>query len=330
MFRRGSVWWVSFRVNDKQVRLSTGTENKALAKKIEAKIRTEIAEGRYFEKIPDRTFKELMEKVLNDPVANLKSKYSYENRVNQIISHFGEMNLSEITPSVIQEYKAKRKAEGLKPATLNREIATMKKAFSLAVEWEWLKHNPIAKVSLEKENNARTRWLTYGEESELLPVCPEWLKEIVVFALNTGMRSGEILSLEWRGVDFNRKTITIFQSKNNEPRTIPMTEIVFEMLQGKSKVKSIRTNLVFYNTRTHEGFSTPSVGHAFQKAVKKSGIEDIRFHDLRHTVGSRLVQAGVNLYSVKLLFGHKDWKMTERYSHHSIESLKKALLFEHN
>ena len=177
---------------------------------------------------------------------------------------------------------------------------------------------------MEKEDNRRDRWLTYEEEEELLRVCPPWLKELIIFSLNTGFRLSETLNLTWEGVDLFRRTITVFKTKNTENKTIPMNGTVFEMLKEKAKVRSVRTTLVFYN-ELHKPHLKTSVDHAFQKALKKAGIKDFRFHDLRHTFATRLIQAGVDFYKVQKLLGHKTSQMTMRYAHHYPESLRDAM-----
>jgi integrase len=200
----------------------------------------------------------------------------------------------------------------------------MKKAFNLAIkEWEWIEKNPVARVSMEVENNKRDRWLTDEEEERLLKVCPSWLRELVAFALNTGMRLGEIISLEWKGVDLFRKTVTVFKSKNKEPRTIPINKIVFEMLKDRARVMSI-SGLVFPSP-IHIKLHVTSVDHAFRKAVEKAKIKDLHFHDLRHTFATRVAQSGKDLYQVQRLLGHKSPSMTQRYAHHSPESLRDAV-----
>lgn len=132
---------------------------------------------------------------------------------------------------MISQYKILRKNEEAKPATFNKELAMLSKAFSLAVkEWEWIKENPVSKVKMEKENNERDRWSTKDEEKRLLESSPEWLREIMVFALNTGLRKDEILSLEWSRVDLERKTILIQKTKNGKPRTIPLNQSALNVL----------------------------------------------------------------------------------------------------
>ena len=124
---------------------------------------------------------------------------------------------------MIVDYKSTRYAVGVKAASINREITCLRKTFSLAKrEWEWCRENPVSRVSLEKGANKRDRWLTEDEEARLLTVCPLWLRELVVFALHSGMRLGEILSLTWSAVDLFRRTVTVFRSKNGERRTVPL------------------------------------------------------------------------------------------------------------
>ena len=318
---------MDFIYKGRRYRKSTETEDRRLAKRIYDKVKGEIAEGRWFERLPgeEKTFGEMMEKYLNEYASKKLSAKSFQGYAKKPILYLGDYLLCEISPKVINEFKIRRLSEGIKPATVNRELATMKKAFNLAVkEWEWVRDNPVLRVSMEKEENQRDRWLTFEEEEKLLNVCPDWLRELVIFALNTGMRLGEIISLEWKGVDLFRKTITIFKSKNKELRTIPINGVVFEMLKNKSRVKSIKTNFVFY-TQVHKMYLKTSIDHAFKKVLKKAGIEDFRWHDLRHTFATRLIQAGVDFYKVQKLLGHKTPLMTQRYAHHYPESLRDAV-----
>ncbi len=201
----------------------------------------------------------------------------------------------------------------------------MKHAFSLAVrEWEWTRDNPVKKISMEKENNGRDRWLTEDEEKRLLEEASEWLREIIAFALNTGMRLGEILSLTWKAVDLNRRTATIFKSKNGERRTIPLNEMASEVLKGRAKVRSRKTDLVFFN-ENHAVYDYSNPEKAFRSALDKAKIQDFRFHDLRHCFATKLVQRGVDLYKVQLLLGHQTPLMTQRYPHHYPESLREGV-----
>ncbi|HSL03374.1 MAG TPA: tyrosine-type recombinase/integrase [Nitrospiraceae bacterium] len=324
LVKRGKYWCMRFTYQGRQVRRSTGTADRRLAELILGKVRAQIVEGRFFETLEEktRTFDELTERYLVEHAAKKSEPRHYRGYCKNLKAFFGERTLVEITPKLIAEYKARRYAAGLKPASINRELASLKKAFNLAVrEWEWCRENPVSKVSMEQENNKRARWLSVEEEPRLLQGCAPWLHDLVTFALHTGMRMGEILELTWRGVDFNRRTVMVVRSKNGERQTIPINETVLSVLRQKSKVRSLSTELVFCS----RVFTSMEAGHlrrSFRAALRKARIEDFHFHDLRHTFATRLVQAGVDLYKVQRLLGHKSPIMTQRYAHHYPESLR--------
>lgn len=324
LVKRGKIWWMTFTYQGKQVRRSTGTPDKRLADGILSKIKTEIIEGRYFEVLEEhkRTFDELMERFEQEHIPKKASQRAYFGYTKRLRGFFGSLVLAQVTPKVIVQYKNQRYADGVSPATINRELAVMKKAFNLArKEWEWCRDNPVSRVSLEKENNKRDRWLTHEEEARLLAACSPWVKEIVVFALNTGMRMGEILALTWAGVDLFRRTVTVFRSKNGERRTIPVNQTVLEILKEKVRVRSIHQDLVF-SSQAGTMVDHNNLRRGFRAAIKTAKIADLHFHDLRHTFATRLTQGGIDLYKVQRLLGHKSPIMTQRYAHHYPETLR--------
>ena len=323
--RKGSqFYWMSFRVDGRRFFESTGTTNKKLAERIYAKRITEIAEGRWFpNEAKKRTFEELKERYMKEhSIVNKtpKSALRDETSFKHLTGFFDDLKLSEITPSKISEYKSLRRSEGAKTATIARELEVLRHALNLAVrEWEWLERNPFEKVKIERPNNKIERWITKDEEERLLKNSPEWLKEIIIFALNTGMRQSEI----WSEVDIFRRTVTVLESKNKEKRTIPLNQTGFLLLRKKSKVRNI-SGYVFASkagTKIHPR----NLLRAFYTAREKAGLEDVRFHDLRHTFATRLVQNGIDLYVVKELLGHKSITMTMRYVHHYPESLRSGV-----
>ncbi len=122
--------------------------------------------------------------------------------------------------------------------------------FSLSVrEWEWCKENPVARISIGKLNNEVDRWLRYEEEEKLLKHLPEWIKDIILFALNTGMRQNEIFTLKWSEVDLFRKTVSVLQSKNYDERTIPLNETFHNLLSRKAKIR-VMSMLVLPDPKT--------------------------------------------------------------------------------
>jgi len=303
------------------------TEDKKLAKRILDKVKGEIAEGKWFEKLPgeDRTFAEMMDKYMVEYSARNKAPRTHKRGKSlrdHLVKFFDHLTLLEVTPSLIADYKVKRRKEGAAPSTINMEMSLMSHAFNLAIkEWEWVKENPVKMVSREKVNNLIERWLSLEEGKSLLNSSPKWLQEIILFAINTGFRLSEILDLKWPQVDLLKKTITILVQKNKGKDTLPLCEGALEILREKLKDRCDETDYVFH-TRNCTKFSTSNLHQAFYVALKKSGIEKLRFHDLRHTFATRLVQAGIDLYTVQKLGRWKSISMVTRYAHHYPESLR--------
>ena len=327
LVKRSNTWWMSFMYQGQQVRRSTGTADKRLADAILGKVKVQIIEGRFFEKpeMQHRTLKELMDRYASEHAARRANHRRELTSIKNLKTFFGNPTLDRITPKLIVAYKNQRYADGVKPATINRELATLKKAFNLARrEWEWCTDNPVCRVSMEKENNTRVRWLTVEEEQRLLAPAVPWLRELVVFAIYTGMRMGEILALTWAGVDLFRRTVTVFRSKNGERRTIPVNSTVLNLLKGKYAVRPGKIDIVFHS-ESQTPLDGSNIRRALTTALDSAKIQDLHFHDLRHTFATRMVQAGIDLYKVQRLLGHKSPIMTQRYAHHYPESLREGV-----
>ena len=328
LYRRGQVWWMNFSYQGQQVRASTGQIDKRAAELILGDTRRQLRDGAYRITLEERNrrFGELMERFLCEHDIKKASQRSYVGYVKRLRAFFGDGTpLADITPWLIVEFENHLFAEQLAQASVNRHLATLKKAFNLAVrEWEWCQRNPVLSVSMEREHNGRDRWLTVEEEGRVLTACGPWLRDIVQFALGTGMQMGEILSLSWRGVDLIRRTAMVFHSKNGERRTIPLNQTVLSLIKERGTLRSLRTDLV-YPRKTHTLLESGHLRRAFRLALKKARIEDFRFHDLRHTFASRLVQVGVELHKVQRLLGHKSPMMTQRYAHYYPESLREGV-----
>lgn len=329
MYKRDGKWWTCIRYKGKKIQRSLETDNKSLALSIESKLRTELIEGKYFDKYEgeNKTFKELVEKFMKEhsPKVSPKTQRAYERVFKHTGLFFRDMCLSEITPKRIAEYRASRYNEKAMPATVNQELAVLGKAFSLALkEWEWIKENPVNRIKRDRENNQRDKWLSYEDEQRLLENSPGWLREIIVFDLNTGLRQDELLSLPWDKVNLLRKTIIIQKSKNGKPRTVPLTSVAMGILEEKVRIRSLKSNFVFTN-REGKRFDCGWVWKSFSNLAKNVGIEDFHFHDLRHTFATRLAQGGIDLYKISKLLGHINITMTQRYTHHCPESLREGI-----
>lgn len=337
LYKRGMVWWMSFTYQGQYYRKSTETGNRKLAQRIYDKVKGEVVESRWFDRLQgeDKTFKEMMDKYEAEHVSQKRSARQYKGYIKNLRSYFKDATISEITPSLINEYKVMRRKDSVGSATVNRELAVLKNAFNKALrEWEWVKENPVTRIPMEKEPSGRVRFLTEKEFERLYNVCSEWLKPIVLTARHTGMRKENILSLKWNQVDLFRRVINLEQTKNDERLCIPINDTLMEVLKKLAKVRHIGSQYVFLHPNaqkrsakgTFNGKRYYEVKTSFQKALMKAGIENFRFHDLRHCFASALVQRGVDLYLVQKLLGHKDGKMTQRYAHLASENLRDAVL----
>jgi integrase len=208
-------------------------------------------------------------------------------------------------------------------ATVNRYLSTLKAAFFLAVKNNKVERNPVSLVRLGKENNCRVRWLTDDEEERFLKIMPTEYHPLVLIALHTGMRKSEQLNLKWSDVDFHRNLITIRESKAGEARRLPMNEVVIEAL--KALPRMLHNRFVFYGRVPAQPLKNGIKHSDWLKYLAAAGIENLRWHDLRHTFASRLVMKGVDLYTVSKLMGHHSLEMTERYAHLAPDFLKNAV-----
>jgi integrase len=189
--------------------------------------------------------------------------------------------------------------------------------FNLAMSWEKTEHNPVRGIKFFKENNIVERILKDEEINPLLLCCNTITRDVVIFALNTGMRRGEILNLKWDQVDLVTGCITVTKTKRGKQRKIPINEAVRHVLESQSR----GSVYVFHRN----GKPAKSVRTAFEQSVKKADISHCRFHDLRHTFATRLVLGGVSLPVVKELLGHSTITTTMRYAHPTPESKKSAV-----
>jgi len=320
--KRGTSYYIVYAVNGKR-RQETIGKDKKLAEAVLHKRLTEIAENKYLdikreEKI---TFEDFAQHYLEIYCKPNHRTFKFDiNSIKTLKRFFAKKHLYEITSEDIEKFKAERIKDGVTVATVNRDLAWLKSMFNRAIEWGKTQDNPVRKVKLFKENNKRLRYLEKEEVVKLLANCSRHLRPIVIVALHTGMRKGEILNLKWHDVDFKRDIIYLYQTKNNERREVAMNEIVkTELIRVRKHPKS---PYIFCNK---DGKPYGNVRKSFFTALKKSGILDFRFHDLRHTFASQLVMSGVDLNTVRELLGHKSPQMTLRYAHLSPDHKKKAV-----
>ena len=200
---------------------------------------------------------------------------------------------------------------------MNRFLASISHAFSKAVEWEWVDANPVKGVSRLTEPKGRDRFLSDEERERLLTASQEvnsTLHVIIVLALATGARRGEIMSLEWKDIDFKAGRATLHQTKNDEKRAMPIVGYAMELLkEHRETSRQLKDKLVFPDPRDR---TRPWNFEATWRKVKREAeIEDFRFHDLRHSAASYLAMGGASMAEIAEVLGHKTLAMVKRYSH---------------
>lgn len=267
------------------------------------------------------------------PWARFNKKTFRDDELNSkvICEFFKSMTFNQISPLLVEKFKKQRRdsitryGRQRRPASVNREIATLSRIFSLAVENGLLETNPCRKVKKLTENNERKRYLSVEEEERLMNVLTGkrvHLKPLITLAIHTGMRRGELLNLKWENVDFARGIIHVTHTKTNKDRDIPMNSVVMQvLLELQSQTK--QQEFVFNNSKT--GVNLTDVKKGFQAACKEAGIVDFKFHDLRHTAGTRLADAGADAFAIAEILGHGSLQMTKRYTHATDERKREAL-----
>lgn len=244
-------------------------------------------------------------------------------RLRKLCDYFGDVDLRAVSPLMIERFRKSKLEEGRTKSTCNRYLQLMKRMFNIAIDEGYAEDNPVRKVKLYSEkDNLQERVLTETEETRLMEASSETLKPILVAALNTGMRKSEILNLEWTQVDLEARRIRVEKTKSGKIRFIPVNDVLFNVL-NKLKNRSGKSSFVFFNPETGKPFLDMKT--AFKGACKRAGISNLRFHDLRHTFASRLVEKGVDIETLKELLGHHSITITQRYIHSSDERKRAAV-----
>lgn len=296
------------------------------ARKWSQQTESAIREGRHFKTTESkrRTLGEMIDRYVKEIIPT-KTKNSKNTilHLNWWKEELGQYSLADVSPAIIAE-KRDKLASGItnrntkrSPSTVVRYMAALSHAFTIAMkEWGWIDDTPMRRVTKPKEPRGRVRFLSDDERSRLLDECKksdsQFLYVAVVLALSTGGRKMEILGLCWKDIDFNRQIITLHETKNGERRVLPLTGHALELVKTLSKIRHVNCNFVFpsYNQKNSIDLRTP-----FENALKRAGIEDFRWHDLRHSCASYLAMNGASLAEIAEILGHKTLQMVKRYAH---------------
>ena len=324
------TWWVCyFDEHGRRHREKVGP--KGLALKVYQKRKNEIQERRFFpERIRRKEVRlaDMIDDYIKRNRDHLRWFDHYERYADLWKAALPGKTLREIVPGDIERVIAKRRAERpskqrkdekqtekrLAPATINRELAFLRRIFNVAIEDGKADTNPVRPKMFSKENNQRVRFLSDEEEAALQKALGETEWPMVAVAMHTGLRRSEQFNLRWEHVDFTTGILTVPRSKHGETRHVPMNDTVREILRARpSRLKS---EYVFPSATGETPIDAQNyVNRVFLPALKAAKVEAFTWHSLRHTFASRLVMKGADLRTVQELMGHKTLAMTLRYSH---------------
>jgi len=230
-------------------------------------------------------------------------------RLEGILRMMGELlprHLKDVTQAKVADLIATR-SETASPGTIQKEMAVLKHALRLAVDWELIHSNPADRAKLPRLPEGRTRYLSPTELKEALMAAPEWMRPPLALAAFTGMRRGELLGLKWRDVDLPGRRVYLRETKNGSLRVLPLNDLALQVIT--SLPEGTPGDLVL------GGIDGPRLSVYTRRLFSSLEIEDASFHSLRHTAASWLVMKGADLYAVGQFLGHKTPRMTARYAH---------------
>lgn len=306
VYRRGKYYHYDFTYRGARYKGSTEQTSIVKAREVESRKRREARSP-----VTDLAFEDLAEKYLKLHAATKRGQKFYTYTVRVLLRQFEGRQLSEITAEDVDEFMTARRA-AVKPSTANRSLVVLKHIFKLGVRWGHLRENPAADARLAQEPRGRERFLTEDEAARLLTACTPWLYPIVLAAIHTGARQGELLGLRWEDVDLGRGILHFRRTKNGHPRQVRASETLRGALKGLQS--RLAGEAVFLN-HSGEPVHRDGLTWSFRAACRRASIVGLRFHDLRHSAASFLVQAGVPLNTVREILGHRSLAMTLRYAH---------------
>jgi integrase len=288
-----------------------------------------VRSGRYISQVEAQrhTLAEAIDRYIEDELP--KKTGSYRDQKRQLLwfkERIGRKSLLDVSPALLTEIKGQflkddtRYGKKRCPQTWNRYHSALSRVFEMCTrDWQWMETNPLRRVRREKEAQGRVRFLSDEEREKLLTACKNNrspnLYTVVVLALSTGMRRGEIRGLRWDQVNLPTGVIILEKTKNNERRRVTVRGLALELLRKHSQVRRIDTNFVFPGEKTYRSSEPFDLDNYWAYAIEEAKINDFKFHDLRHSCASYLAMNGASLLEIAEVLGHKTLQMVKRYSH---------------
>jgi len=318
--KRGNVWWVYLYRDGNRFQQSTGTSNRKQAERIEDKLKQELNDRRFqiVDADPAMTFGELAARFIAS--GSVRPHHLYH--LKFLLPYFSDFPVLRMTKSLAEEFRKARHQmnPAIKDATVNRDLSVLRHILYWAVDEQLLAANPLARLKMVHERRIRRQILSLAEEAQLLDVAKGHLRAMVLIALDTGMRRGEITNERWEDIDFSQKILAVTHSKTpeGEMREIPLTERLNKFLVEHRKPEGLVIEFKRQPVRI--------IKRAWHTALRNAGVRHVRFHDLRHTFNTRLMEAGV-LQEVRMaLMGHSPGaKIHAVYTHIELPTKRQAI-----
>lgn len=316
VYLRGNIFWVSYtNAKGELVRQSAGTPIKSDAEKLEAQFRAQ------FGKQTPQVVASVSLQVLLDRCRAVwkaqipRSARGYGFHADKMLAFFGDVPLTSVTLDRVEAFRETLRTTN-KDSSVNVTMTRLAMVLNMAVKWGWLEKNVASGLKSLKVRPSRLRHLSIEEQERLLTYFgPGIYHDLVLVALRTGMRRGELLGLKVRDVDFGRSQLALWQTKNNTPRHIPLIPDAWRALERQCAGKGQEDFVFTYTTGVKAGRPLKNFEFTWHKAVKACNLGNFRFHDLRHTFASDLVMSGAAMTAVSELLGHSTLGMTQRYTH---------------
>lgn len=312
IFKRGPIYWIAYYHRGKEFRESSYSESEKEARRLLKKRIGEVGTGRFTGVREERlTFDDLANGLLTDYHVNKRrSLRSARLSISHLRWFFGLQRAIDITTDRVKAYAAKRQQEGAANASINRELAALKRMFRLAVQDGRVSTMPY--IPTLDEDNARQGFMDHGAFIGLRENLPEYLRDPVTFLYLSGWRLGEMKSLEWRDVDLAGKVVHLRPevSKNKDGRLLPLSGDLFEIMERAHGRRRLDCAFVF----DRNGEPIGDFRKAWSNACKIAGLEPILIHDLRRTAVRNMVRAGIPDRIAMTLSGHKTRSIFDRYN----------------
>jgi len=325
VYKRGEIYWVRFQVDVEEIRRSAHTGDKRTAEKFERELREDVGRLRRGGRAR-RTWRQMMGEFVSQHLPSLKegAQLRYIQSIGKMEPFFGDKHIDSITRQDIARFIASRRRE-VSDSTIRRDLACMSSAYERAIGWDWIDVNPIKLIDKRNVRDAppRTRYLTHEEFGALVDAASDYVKPMIMFAAHTGLRREEQFSLTWDRVNWQRGEVLIPVTKTGTPRVVPLTAFEGAALEVLRKMpRHISSPYVFCKP---DGSRYLKVQGGIEGAIRRAGLPDTRWHDLRRTCGCWLLQSGVDIFTVSRWLGHKSVSQTEKaYAFLDTDALHRA------